>query len=67
MKYIVLKYLMYHLESNLIDEKIIKIFMVFFKDLIGCDPEKLYVKNIRRVEQKLTERKIHINQNKMNY
>ena len=32
------------------------------KDLIRYDPEKLCLENIRRAEQRLTERKSHINQ-----
>ena len=30
----------------------------------GYDPEKLSLENIRRAEQKLTERKSHVNQRK---
>ena len=33
------------------------------KDLIGHDPEKLCLENIRRAEQRWAERKSHINQN----
>ena len=33
------------------------------KDLIGYDPEKLCLENIRRAEQRWTERKSHVNQN----